>query len=146
MISMVGLHHEYERQSILSEWRRVIKQNGQLFIAEVEEGSKVAVFLNGFVNRYNPIGHHGLFIDDTFLEETKSAGWQIVRSERTNSRWHFSDLASASRYFRLLFDLRLADDDTIINAIKQEFDVYEETNRVSIGWPLRQLHLELACT
>lgn len=146
IISMVGLHHEHDRQSIFSEWRRVIKQNGHLFIAEVEGGSKVAAFLNGFVDRYNPIGHHGLFIDDTFLEETKSAGWQSVRSERTNSHWHFSDFASASEYFRLLFDLQLADDSDIINAIQQELDVYEDVNRISICWPLRQLKLEVACT
>lgn len=141
IISMVGLHHEYDRVRILSEWLRVISSDGRLLMAEVDDHSEVAAFLNEFVDRYNPLGHQGLFVNANFLDQIQTAGWKIIRSELTETCWRFADLQSASKYFRMLFDLQLADEETTIGGIEKYLGVSQESNEVSINWPLRQLLL-----
>lgn len=141
IISMVGLHHEPDRIKILSEWLRVTAPDGKLLIAEVDENSEVASFLNEFVHCYNPLGHQGLFFNTIFLDQIHAAGWKIIRSELTDTCWRFANIQSASQYFRMLFDLQLADEETTIMGMQKYLAISEKQNVVLIRWPLRQLIL-----
>lgn len=142
IISLVGLHHEAERSLIFAEWRRIIKPHGKLLIAEVEDNSAIAAFLNGFVHRHTALGHQGRFIDQQFLTELTDTGWKVTRSELTDSHWRFQDRPSMLRYFRLFFDLQ-ADDTNIAKGLSSHFEILETEEGLRLKWPLRQLSLAL---
>lgn len=139
IISLAGLHHENDRHPLFMEWRRVIRPDGQLLIAEVETGSAVAAFLDGFVDRYNPMGHRGAFVDTGFRQELTAAGWRIERDALTESCWRFGSLVAMTDFFRHLFDLRRASDSRILNGIRTHLGWHQDRNGIAVPWPLRQL-------
>ncbi len=62
VLGLVALHHSPSHARNITEAYRILKPGGWLVVCEVLEHSKMARWLNGFVNRHNPAGHHGTFV------------------------------------------------------------------------------------
>lgn len=74
IISIASLHHMTvnERDIFYKECRRLLCQNGQFIIGDVQDTSKESIWLNEFVNTYHSLGHRGLFwseADRNLLEQ-----------------------------------------------------------------------------
>lgn len=136
--SVAGLHHQPQRLPIYREWCRVLRPGGRLVIADVAEGSAIAGFLNGFVDRYNSQGHAGVFLSDTDVRDLVAAGFDAVSVEDVHYHWRFRDPAHATAFCRGLFGLdRLGAAAALGPVLEAELGLHPEADRASpAGWEL----------
>lgn len=139
IISIAGLHHTSNLTEVFLEFRRVLKASGRLVIMEVDSGSPVDGFLNGFVNRYCSEGHVGAFVGKAFRASLAAAGFQIQRDEMVPYTWDFPDRSAMVEFARLIFGLDLADSDTIQNGIGETVGFAENHSGCHMNWGLRLL-------
>ena len=133
-VSLAALHHIVERKAFYSEMYRILKPNGQLIIGDVVLGSKIDPFLNGFLDRWNSMGHNGNFLKEDDLKEIKQAGFS-VEMEVDQYHWKFSQESDALDFFRLLFCLDKNPSDEEILAEFDKMGIQKE-NKYNVFWEL----------
>ncbi|MEM6486219.1 MAG: class I SAM-dependent methyltransferase [Pseudomonadota bacterium] len=139
LVTIAGLHHAQSLGDVFSEFARVLKPAGRLVILEVETGSAVDRFLNGFVDAKNPDGHQGRFVDDGFRAELAEAEFTITEDRALKYHWNFSDRTAMSRFASLMFGLDLADYKEIVDGISETLGFEENEIGCRMNWGLRLL-------
>lgn len=103
--SLAGLHHLPDRAPVYAEWFRVLRPGGRVVLADVAEGTAVAGFLNGFVDRYNTEGHDGRFLCGLDEAALREAGFEDVTCEDVHYHWWFRDPEHVTDFCLDLFGL-----------------------------------------
>lgn len=144
ILCLAALHHIQDRQGFFAELKRVLKPNGLIVIGDVIQGSKQAEFLNGFVDRWNPLGHKGKFLTpDIELNQLESLGFKSnFLSKKYN--WKFTDLAAATNYCSKLFYLKESlTNEALLNAL-HELGMDAQQKSPTIPWSLGFIQAKLA--
>ena len=104
-ICLAAMHHVQDKKGFVSELYRCLVPGGLLLIGDVVTNSKEAVFLNGFVDDWNSLGHDGDFInferESTLLNELGFKTQSITK----HYQWNFESETKCYEYLRLLFSL-----------------------------------------
>jgi SAM-dependent methyltransferase len=137
VISLAGLHHARSLTTIFQEVRRILKPGGRFCLADGEEGSSVAGFLNRFVNSHNSMGHRGQFIDSPFIDQLRTSGLVIESDQPCRYSWNFESTSHMSRYCALLFGLDQATPEQIITGIQDHLGYQEQGGVCRMSWELR---------
>lgn len=107
VVTLAALHHIVDRSAFYSEVHRVLRSKGRFIIADVVIDSKVDTFLNGFLDKWNSMGHKGRFLDpEVDLKALEAQGFSVSFHHRTFT-WNFSSESDAHTFFRKLFYLDL---------------------------------------
>lgn len=139
-VCLAGLHHEPKLREVFAEIARVLRPGGRLAIAEVKEGSSVANFLNGFVDRHNSLGHDGVFFDDSYRERLREAGFSIRVDRDADYHWPFDSAAAMGDCLRLMFGMDRATPEAIFAAVERELGVDSLAGgRIGMRWSLRHV-------
>ncbi|MEO9871656.1 methyltransferase domain-containing protein [Ekhidna sp.] len=134
IVSLAALHHIVDREAFYSEMYRVLKPGGKLIIGDALVGGKLDSFLNGFLNKWNSMGHAGRFIQDSDIEEISKAGFDVT-SAKDDYMWNFENQEEAQDFFRLLFCLDLnPSNDELMEALKELGT--KKANYFSVDWGL----------
>lgn len=137
VICLAGLHHVADRPAVFAEMHRLLKPGtGRACIADVQAGSRVGEFLNGFVDRHNSMGHHGEFIDDTVREELSAAGFKITHDAVERYHWVLPTEQALARFCKLLFGLDRADEQQTLDAIREHVGYEKVGNEWRMNWEL----------
>lgn len=142
ILSLAAVHHIENKQNFFLQCFDLLKDDGLLVIGDVDEGSKMAGFLNSFVNDYNSMGHKGLFLSEHTGNMLESIGFEIVLNEYEPFFWKFQSRSKAITFFRDLFGLDLASDDEILSGIEEYLGFSEDVDSVNINWGLRYLCIQ----
>lgn len=136
ILVLASFHHssEKERKDFFSECLRILKKNGYLIISDIIIDSLQAKWLNDFVDKYNPLGHKGYFINENSFRDSGFDGisWQIAEYF-----WEFNNEEEMIDFTKHLFNLELADYNTILNGIREYFG-----NELRFPWKLMYFILE----
>ena len=135
-ISIAGVHHLDDRRPLFRELRRVVKGGGRFVLADAHEESSVAVFLDEFVGAHNSTGHAGNYLGRATLAELAECGWRADHAERVPLHWWFADRGSLAEYCRMLFDLREADDATVVEGVERYLGVTVRDGAIGMNWEL----------
>ncbi len=103
--SLTGLHHVLDRRDTYAEFLRVLRPGGRLVIADVDESTPVARFLNGFVDRHSSAGHVGWFLTDRDVDLLEEVGFTATTSAHVDYPWRFRDADEAADFCAELFGL-----------------------------------------
>jgi SAM-dependent methyltransferase len=137
VISLAGLHHVADRPAVFAEMRRMLKPGtGRACIADVEAGSQVGAFLNGFVDRHNSMGHHGEFIDDGIRREIAGAGFRITSDTVERFQWLLPSEPAVARFCKLLFGLDRADERQTLDALREHVGYEHVDGQWRLNWEL----------
>ena len=140
IISLAGLHHADNKPQIFKEMHRLLKQDGRLCMADVREGSSTDDFLNIFVDQHNSSGHEGVFINNDFRQQVKTAGFDIVLDKPFSYSWEFSSKEEMAKYCILLFGIDLASADEVLDGIEKHIGYEEINSRCYLNWELEFLN------
>jgi SAM-dependent methyltransferase len=135
-ISLAGSHHLEDRPAFYREVQRILKSQGIFALADVEAGSGVDTFLNGFVDQHNSMGHKGDFLGRETVQELEAAGFQVTKHEPVTYHWRFEQRSQMVDFCRLLFCIDLATEQQVLQAIEDHLDYEESAGQCSMQWGL----------
>lgn len=139
VVSLAGLHHEPDLPKVFREMRRILKPGGRAVLADVAAGTAPAIFLNGFVDQNNPIGHEGHFLDEKLGDLLKDAGFTIADDRLIEATWRFDNLEEAGSFCRQLFWMPSLTADEVARAMGREIGFDFEKERALLRWRLRRI-------
>lgn len=139
IVSLAGLHHERDLDAVFREFRRLLRPGGRLVIADVAEGTRPALFLNGFVNQTNPMGHDGLFLRGDAAAKLKAAGLTLLEDRLVDVPWRFSTRGEAARFARELFWMERATVNEVEEALSSELGFKQADGKIQLHWELRRI-------
>lgn len=136
LLSLAALHHVPDKAALYREFCRVLKPSAKLVIADVEEGTNTASFLNVFVDRFNSMGHKGIFLNPGGIEQVAECGFDLVSVVRPEIKWSFHSATAMTVFFRKLFGLDKAADADILAGVAEYFPHMYQNGSVEIDWQL----------
>jgi SAM-dependent methyltransferase len=141
-ISLAGLHHEEELGPIFREMRRLVRPGGRVVIADAAVDTPTARFLNGFVDRHNPMGHEGRFLDERTRGSIERAGLRVVEDELVTVPWLFDSVDEAGAFALELFGLAGIEPEAVGEALAEDIGFEPHGARVGLKWALRRIVCE----
>jgi SAM-dependent methyltransferase len=136
VVNVAGLHHVDDKLAFFEEAARVLKVDGTLCIADVGAGSKVAAFLDAFVDKHNPMGHKGSYLDDGFSKALESVGFRVAHHALGSYHWRFDTLRDMTTFCRLLFGLVRVGHEEIVEGIEQYLGYGVAADVCHLDWEL----------
>lgn len=135
--SLAGLHHMEDKPPFFAEALRVLRPGGVFALADVMQGTPVAAFLNGPVDRWTHTGHDGRFLQEGDASAwLRAAGFVEVVECHLACPWHFGSLGAMARYCRLLFGMVRADEETVAQDLVSHFRVECDVQGARLPWSL----------
>jgi SAM-dependent methyltransferase len=132
VVCVSGLHHysNQERVAFYREARRVLKPTtGKIVIGDIVKGSRQAVWLNEFVNKFSTSGHVGDFFGHKDKYILESVGFDATE-ELEKYNWPFMSEFSMVDFMKNLFGLDKANKNEILDGIGRIF----EPQPLGAGW------------
>jgi len=139
IVSLASLHHEPDLAAVFREMRRLLSDGGRAVIADAADNAPVAVFLNGFVNEHNPMGHEGHFLDGRAGALLRDAGFSIMEDRLVPMPWQFDSLTEAGAFCRQLFWMPELSADEVADAMDREIGFEVVGGRPHLRWELRRI-------
>lgn len=139
IVSLAALHHEPDLPAVFREMRRLVPDGGRVVIADAAVDTPVAVFLNGFVNAHNPMGHDGRFLDERAAVMLEEAGFQGADDRLVPMPWQFESLTEAGVFCRQLFWMPDLDAQAVAEAMDREIGFDLVDGRPHLRWALRRI-------
>ncbi|MDA0266476.1 MAG: methyltransferase domain-containing protein [Cyanobacteria bacterium] len=118
VVSLAGLHHVDPQIDFYREAQRILVPDGIFVVADVQAGSGVDRFLNGFVDQHSTMGHQGLFLGKHTLAELTACGFEIASAQLQSYTWQFPTPVAMARYCQMLFGINQADTPAILDGIQ----------------------------
>ena len=144
IVSLAALHHEPSLSAAFREMRRLLRAGGRAVIADAAVDTPPARFLNGFVNRNNPMGHDGHFLDDKTRELLEAEGLAVVEDRMVEMPWAFASLAEAGEFCRHLFWMPALDAEAVAAAMHRAIGFEVVDGKPQLRWTLRRIVCDVA--
>ena len=136
VLGLAGLHHSEDQLATVTEAFRTLKAGGRVSICDVIEGSDIAKWLNEFVDKHNPAGHKGDFLEPGELSSLyRCAGFEKITEDVCFVPWRFPSEQIAARFFVGLFGLS-CDEETALCAMKEYLKIRTFPGGCEIAWEL----------
>ncbi|MFZ0141277.1 MAG: methyltransferase domain-containing protein [Aeromicrobium sp.] len=137
--SLAGLHHIEDRVPVYLEWFRVLRPGGRVAVADVQEGTGTAGFLNEFVDAHTEGGHDGMFFrPDDWERELADVGFLDVDEQLVDVPWQFPDEDTMADFCRTLFAVTAASPEEVGQAIEKYLGLESDPHGgVQMRWWLR---------
>ncbi len=141
ILCLVSLHHETQLQQFLHSAQRILKPGGFLVIAEVEQDSAPATFLNQFVDQHSRLGHQGDFFSAHYLGQIQQAGFLVHQSTYQSYHWQFQSRRQLTEAIQMMFGIDQANLSQISQAIEDILGTDALQNgSIGMRWGLRYVN------
>lgn len=137
VISLAGLHHIPDKQLLFNEVARILKPDGLFVVADVQDDTSPARFLNDAVNRLTETGHEGIFLEAGELtQRLTDAGFVNIREELVNYTWDFPNHETLVQYCLELFGMVRATLEQVDEEIQSALKVVIKEDSAHLEWCL----------
>jgi hypothetical protein len=124
------------------ECLRILKQNGSFIFSDVKRDSPVDFFLNEFVNKYNSLGHNGVFFSENSFSEFPLLQEKIIRTQYYQYPFVFRDKSEMLTFFSFFFGLDKANENIIYDGIRDILGINSTEDGIEVDWGLIQFEFK----
>jgi ubiquinone/menaquinone biosynthesis C-methylase UbiE len=142
VLSLSGLHHLNDVPKFVNECLRVLKENGSFIFSDVKKDTAVDFFLNEFVNKYNSLGHNGMFFTENSFNDFPLLQQKIVRTQYNQYPFVFKDKSEMICFFSHFFGLDKANENIIYDGICDILGITTTENNLEVNWGLIQFEFK----
>jgi len=142
VLSLSGLHHLDDVPKFVHECLRTLKENGSFVFSDVKRNSPVDFFLNEFVNKYNSLGHNGVFFTENSFNEFPLLQEKIIRTQYNQYPFVFKDKSEMLCFFSFFFGLDRADENIIYDGIRDILGIKSTEMGIEVDWGLIQFEFK----
>jgi len=142
VLSLSGLHHLNDVPKFINECLRVLKENGSFIFSDVKKDTAVDFFLNEFVNKYNSLGHNGMFFTENSFNNLPLLQQKIVRTQYNQYPFVFKDKSEMICFFSHFFGLDKANENIIYDGICDILGITTTENNLEVNWGLIQFEFK----
>jgi SAM-dependent methyltransferase len=142
VLSLSGLHHLNDVPKFVNECLRVLKENGSFIFSDVKKDTAVDFFLNEFVNKYNSLGHNGMFFTENSFNDFSLLQQKIVRTQYNQYPFVFKDKSEMICFFSHFFGLDKANENIIYDGICDILGITTTENNLEVNWGLIQFEFK----
>ena len=144
VLSLAAMHHVEDKSRCVREFQRILVPDGIAVVADVEEGTGTAEFLNDFVDRFNSMGHDGQFLNADFYQNFEECGFRLREVRRPTLHWNFGDREDMVEFCTQLFGLDLANPADVHAGIDEYLGWDYSADGVALNWQLSYVIAEKA--
>jgi len=136
IIILAVLHHfsNEERIELYKECYRILKKSGKFIVADVIKNSNQDIWLNQFVNKYNPFGHNGTFFDFNDAKILENQDFDLC-IKCPKYCWWFNNKLEMLDYVKNLFHLKITDKELEDN-LNKILKPFKENGKYYFHWEL----------
>lgn len=138
-ISLAGLHHlsREDVRTTFSEANRLLQPDGIIAVADVQDNTAPAKFLNGPVDQYSHTGHRGNFFKSGELKQLLiDSGFRNVHEQYHQFDWVFESRSQMITFVTLLFGMSKASANEVESLIDQHLNVNLDEDKATLTWGL----------
>lgn len=135
VMCLTGLHHEISREEIYYECFRVLRDQGRFTIHDVKLNSNISIFLDSFVNSFNPSGHIGNYLGDEDVFKLQKIGF-ITQTSEVKYEWSANDINEMFDYMKNLFGLVNLPVEQFATEITKYLDISFDQHSYKVQWNL----------
>jgi len=139
VVSLAGLHHEPNLGAVFREMRRLVRKGGRVVVADIGHATAPARFLNGFVDRANPMGHDGRFLNDDTVTLLEGASLSVFEDAQIEVPWIFGNIGEAASFAGGLFGTDLATLAEVADSLSTEIGLTSFGSQIGLNWSLRRI-------
>lgn len=139
VVCLASSHHMEHLQPYVKSVESHLKTGGIFHLADVDDKSPIALFLDEFVGNWTSTGHNGVWRNfSSFASKLEDTGsFKVKRLEQLKCPWYFPSKVEALDFCRLLFGLDLnPTDEAILDALEKFVGIRDREGRFSINWRL----------
>jgi ubiquinone/menaquinone biosynthesis C-methylase UbiE len=135
VICLTGLHHEISREEIYVECYRVLNDQGRFTIHDVKVNSDISVFLDNFVNLFNPSGHIGNYLGNDDVSKLQKIGF-ITQTTIVKYEWIAKDVKEMFDFMKNLFGLEELSVEKFATEIAKYLNISFDADSYRVHWNL----------
>jgi len=134
--SLASFHHINNKKNTLREINRILKPNGQLFIADVADNTPAQKFFDKVVSKHCITGHNFDFLDNSWIKYlAEETGFKLVSSKVKETPWIFDNKKQMLDFVKNLTGLEISDK-LLLKFLKEIFKIEEDKDKTVLQWQL----------
>jgi hypothetical protein len=138
ILCITPIHHA-ESKSVLDFLigaYECLKCDGTFVIGEVFSNSKVAYFLDDFIDKHSKNGHKGNYPDNSLLRSMRDIGLKNVGAEVINCPWGFNSEIQLLDFVTKIFGLKKMSPEFLINHLDSLLGLSQCDGKIYLDWEL----------
>jgi hypothetical protein len=138
VLALAPLHHATasQKKHYIEGAYTCLKNEGVIAFGEVENASKLSVFLDQFVNEHTYTSHHGEYPETSFMQVMEEAQFKEVTSDRLNCNWIFDSQTQMLDYMTQLFELKPIQEKLFLKALSDILGFKHVGEKIHLNWEL----------
>lgn len=139
IVCLAALHHVEDLETFIRKLSLCAYESAIIHLADVSKDSKESIFLDEFVDEYNPQGHKGYY--RKWEDVLWPKGLNVLSIDTIKCPWKFSTISDMISFCKNLFGITKCPDDVLLSSLKEYIGYSDNEYDIFLDWELTYVDL-----